>query len=258
MDLKLVSEEYREKFNSETREIVENVKLKKIFPKIEKNLRNLRVLDVFQEEDLGENSDYSPLLSHIRYRFLVELIKTRNSSLLLGSIKNGKKLFEHVQTLKLKKKPEIVIAGKTVRQNRDVRFFSDESIGYHYSGKLAKSKPLTSQLKKILEKINQDFSSDFNGILINKYSDGSNSIGKHSDDEKNLSNAGVVALSFGATRKFRIRDKKSGKIVLDVPSFHKSLIVMSGDFQKEFTHEIPPEKRIEETRYSLTFRKHKE
>lgn len=31
---------------------------------------------------------------------------------------------------------------------------------------------------------------------------------------------------------------------------------MGGNFQKEFTHEIPIEKKITDTRYSLTFRKH--
>jgi len=33
---------------------------------------------------------------------------------------------------------------------------------------------------------------------------------------------------------------------------------MGGNFQKEFTHEIPVEKKIKEVRYSLTFRKHYE
>ena len=31
---------------------------------------------------------------------------------------------------------------------------------------------------------------------------------------------------------------------------------MAGDFQKEFTHEIPAEKKIKEGRISFTFRKH--
>ena len=35
------------------------------------------------------------------------------------------------------------------------------------------------------------------------------------------------------------------------------LIHMGGDFQKEFTHEIPIESKIKEERYSFTFRKHK-
>lgn len=34
------------------------------------------------------------------------------------------------------------------------------------------------------------------------------------------------------------------------------LFVMDGDFQKEFTHEIPAQKKVTEMRISLTFRKH--
>ena len=33
---------------------------------------------------------------------------------------------------------------------------------------------------------------------------------------------------------------------------------MAGDFQKEFTHEIPIEKKVEGVRYSFTFRRHLE
>jgi hypothetical protein len=44
---------------------------------------------------------------------------------------------------KLDVKPPIVIWSKQVNQQRDVGFFSDKSIGYHYSNQLAKSKPMT-------------------------------------------------------------------------------------------------------------------
>ena len=43
-------------------------------------------------------------------------------------------------------------------------------------------------------------------------------------------------------RKFRIRDK-TNKIVQDIITKNNYLIQMTGNFQKEFTHEIPIEKR---------------
>ena len=153
--------------------------------------------------------------------------------------------------------PQIMIFGKIAHQNRSVSFFSDVSIGYYYSGKLAASKPLTDSLRVLLAYINQQFDAEFNGILINKYDGGEESIGKHSDDEKALDRrAGVVALSTGAVRTFRIRDKATGKIVADVPTHPNYAMQMWGDFQKEFTHEIPVEKRVKGVRYSFTFRKH--
>jgi len=43
---------------------------------------------------------------------------------------------------------------------------------------------------------------------------------------------------------------------MDIPTDPCKIIQMSGWFQKEFTHEIPVEKKIKSARYSLTFRKH--
>lgn len=153
--------------------------------------------------------------------------------------------------------PKIIVYGKLCYQRRSIAFFSDESIGYKYSGQLAKSIRLTPNLKLLLDTINSLFNCRFNGILVNYYKDGNDYISRHSDDEVHLDNIGVVALSFGATRKFRIRDKQTGKILKDIPLLSHQIIHMGGEFQKEFTHEIPIEKRIGGERYSFTFRNHK-
>ena len=153
--------------------------------------------------------------------------------------------------------PEIIVYGKVCNQNRSIGFYSDTSIGYYYSGKLAASKPLHPCLRELLIYINDKFDYNYNGILINKYNGGEDYIGKHSDDEKGLdSKVGVVAISYGAVRKFRIRNKITGKIAIDVPTEPNKIIQMAGDFQKEFTHEIPVEKKVNGVRYSFTFRKH--
>jgi alkylated DNA repair dioxygenase AlkB len=154
-------------------------------------------------------------------------------------------------------KPPIVIWGKQVNQQRDVGFFSDKSIGYYYSNQLAKSKPMTINLDLLLELTNEMFGSNFNGILINRYSTGQEYIGPHSDDEKNLDKSGVIAISYGGERIFRIRDKVTKEIVQDIPIKNLDIIHMGGDFQKEFTHEVPLTKLAVEPRYSFTFRHHK-
>ena len=153
--------------------------------------------------------------------------------------------------------PAIMIFGKVYHQQRSVGFFSNESDGYHYSNSVSSSIPLTSSLKELLSYINTMFGAEYNGILINKYESGEETIGKHSDDERALDkSAGVLSLSVGAVRKFRIRCKTSGKIVADVPTHPDKIIQMAGNFQKEFTHEIPAEKKIKGVRYSFTFRRH--
>ena len=153
-------------------------------------------------------------------------------------------------------KPPIQLYGKTVHQQRDIGFFSNESIGYYYSGQLAKSKPIQPNLFELMNTINTQFGTNYNGVLVNKYENGNNYIGDHSDDEKNLDKGGVISISYGATRKFRIKDKLIKKIVMDIPTTSNIIIHMGGDFQKEFTHGIPIEKKVKDARYSLTFRKH--
>lgn len=189
-----------------------------------------------------------------------ELIKTKKSFLNTYSFEDNKKLVNKciLETdSKLLYNPPIIVYGKEVIQRRNVGFFSNDSIGYYYSKKLLKSQPLSENLKELLDLINDFFSCEFNGILVNKYKDGSDYVGLHTDDEDNLDDIGIVALSIGAERKFRIRDINNGKKILDVPTKSYHLLHMGGNFQKEFTHEIPVEKKIKDIRFSFTFRKHK-
>jgi len=159
-------------------------------------------------------------------------------------------------TNKLVDNPKIIMLGNEVTCRRSVGFFSDTSEGYYFAGKLTKSCTLTPHLTILLDKINVLFESNFNGILVNKYKDGTDYIGRHSDNEQYLGNSGVVAISYGSVRKFRIKNKITKEKVIDIPTISGSILHMGGDFQKEFTHEIPVEKKIKTERYSLTFRKH--
>jgi len=185
-------------------------------------------------------------------------IDTGKSQLVEVPIHNPQFFRECIEYVKdkLKHRPEIMVFNKICHQNRAVGFFSDKSRGYHYSRKLMASQPLGETLDRLLEMTNEIFGTSFNGILVNYYADGTESIGDHSDDEKGLHNGMVVSLSLGAERKFRIRDKTTKKIVKDVKTKNSTYLVMLGDFQKEFTHGIPVETKVTEGRYSFTFRSH--
>ena len=194
---------------------------------------------------------------------MTTVLHTENSALILHDLDENmmeivRQCVETVDS-ELDVKPPVMVFGKVCHQNRSVGFYSDTSKGYNYSNKLMPSKKMHSCLRELLIYINDKFDYDYNGILINKYSGGEDYIGKHSDDEKGLdSKVGVVALSYGAVRNFRIRWKDTGSIVRDVPTEPNKIIQMAGDFQKEFTHEIPIQKKVNGTRYSFTFRKHLE
>lgn len=163
-------------------------------------------------------------------------------------------------TLQLTHRPSLgLIYGKECFSPRDIGFFSDEAREYAYSNSARPALPLPPAMKKLMERVNSTVcdSVKFNGVLVNLYPDGRSTIGSHSDNERELvPGVGVLALSFGATRKFRVRDKKTGKIVMDVPAKDGEIMWMAGDFQKEYKHEIPAELKIKEQRVSYTFRYH--
>lgn len=190
---------------------------------------------------------------------MVSLVKTERSELLKHDFCDHILMDKCIETIKdkLLVNPKIKIFGKDAVQHRSIGFFSNTSIGYRYSNQLAASQKLDECMTKILDIINEKFDSNFNGILVNKYENGLDYIGAHSDDETNLDNSGVVAISYGEPRTFRIRVKDTKKIVLDFPTDSYSIIHMKGDFQKEFTHEIPVQKKVKNARYSFTFRNHK-
>lgn len=163
--------------------------------------------------------------------------------------------------------PKTVLYGKECTMHRRVGFFSDESVGYKFARQEAVAVPTTSHIRNCLLKINSLCGTQFNGVLVNHYRSGEDYIGPHPDEEKSLAPSkanGIVldgkivaAISLGTERTFRVRNKTTKEIVMDIPTRHGQLLIMDGFFQEEFLHEIPPQKRIEGDRISLTARVHK-
>ena len=147
----------------------------------------------------------------------------------------------------------------TTHRFRKVGFFSDECDGTLYKyGRLniAKAQKLTPSLKNLLDMINLIFNSDYNGILINKYDNGDYYIERHSDSKNHPEN-GVLIISYGSTRNFRVFDKITGNKVKDILLKNNEVLHMYGDFQKEFEHDIEKDKSIKTSRYSLSFHKYR-
>lgn len=163
---------------------------------------------------------------------------------------------------KLLHNPKIFVFQKECHQKRDVGFFCDDPNveGYIYSGQIIHSQPCNKTLQTLIGYVNNLFGSNFNAILVNRYNFGYDYIGKHSDDERNLCRIhGVVSISYGAERILRIRDKRicSKKIVCDHIMKHGECVQMYGEFfQRKFTHEIPKQTKVKESRISFTFRHH--
>jgi alkylated DNA repair dioxygenase AlkB len=141
--------------------------------------------------------------------------------------------------------------------NRRVGFFSDAYKGFYYYGKIkiTESQPLTTSIASLIDIANNQFETDYNGIIINEYETGANFIEKHSDS-KNHPDIGVIILSHGVTRNFRVFNKKNNKKILDVPLIENQAIHMGGCFQTEFTHDVQQDLSIKEARYSISYHKY--
>ena len=112
--------------------------------------------------------------------------------------------------------------------------------------------PVGKRIRRIMQHLNQNSHAQFNAVLINEYRTGKDSISKHSDQEVVEPYNEVYGISLGESRIIHFVSL-DGKDKHEIELRHGDLMVMSGDTQKYYTHEI--RKRVNKgLRISLTFR----
>ncbi len=151
---------------------------------------------------------------------------------------------------------DITVFGKTYKQPRLTALFGEKDQTYSYSNITMHPKPFTSTLLNIKSKI-EDFSDEkFNTLLINLYRDGNDSNGWHADNEKELGiNPVIASVSFGEKMPFHFKHtslkKERHKLTLE----HGSLLLMKGEMQHYWLHQIAKTKKVIQPRINLTFRR---
>ena len=155
--------------------------------------------------------------------------------------------------------------GKPRNMRRSVGFFAkcEDTYGYFFSGQFMKTISIGTNTQHLLDLVNTTFDTHSNAVLVNRYDDGTEYISDHQDNEGPLvvEAEGIVAISVGASRIFRIREidehGKHSKSVCDATTkSHHALIMKGVDFQRVCTHGIPPTTKVHTQRISFTFRKH--
>jgi alkylated DNA repair dioxygenase AlkB len=148
----------------------------------------------------------------------------------------------------------IKIFGKTQKIPRLQAWYANKDVNYTYSGKKLKRNNWNEILLKIKKVVELETRVKFNSVLANLYRDGEDSMGLHSDNEKELgSNPVIASLSLGATRKIFFRHKYK-KISFSIAQNQGDLLIMSGQTQSFWKHEIKKEKKVLSPRVNLTFR----
>lgn len=108
------------------------------------------------------------------------------------------------------------------------------------------------QIKTDVEKISDH---NFTTVLLNLYRDGKDSNGWHADNEPSLGkNPMIASLSFGATRVFQFKHRTIGSENYKLNLEDGSLLLMKGEMQHYWLHQIPKTKRPTRERINLTFR----
>ena len=153
------------------------------------------------------------------------------------------------------KQDTITLFGKTHLQPRLTAFYADNKKNYKYSNIIMQPHTFKDDLLGIKNKIETDLKIKFTSCLANLYRNGSDSNGWHADDEKELGENPIIAsVSFGAERDFHLKHTTDKLLKTKLILQHGSLLLMRGETQNNWLHQIPKTKKIIGNRINLTFR----
>ena len=151
--------------------------------------------------------------------------------------------------------PQVRIFGRHVAVPRLVAWYGDAEASYRYSGLTHQPLPWTPLLAQIRAQVEQAAGQSLNGVLLNYYRDGQDSMGWHSDDEPELGvNPLIASLNLGGTRRFDLRRKGQNRIEHSLDLQHGSLLVMRGATQHHWQHQVAKTRASCAPRLNLTFR----
>lgn len=148
------------------------------------------------------------------------------------------------------------IFGRPTPLPRLTAWYGDPGVRYVYSGIVNEPASWTPALAEVRAAVEAACGEAFNGVLLNRYRGGDDSMGWHADDEPEFGEEPVIAsASFGATRAFQFKHKRRKELKEAVDLTHGSLLVMHGATQANWLHRIPKTAKPVEERINLTFRK---
>lgn len=144
--------------------------------------------------------------------------------------------------------------GKKIDFPRLTAWYGNNDKSYSFSGITLRPHPWTTEILSIKSKIEPFSKIMFNSVLLNLYRDGKDSISWHTDAEKELGiNPIIASVNFGASRKFQLRHINT-KETIEIELTHGSLLIMQGELQHFWQHQVPKTSKKIGERINLTFR----
>jgi alkylated DNA repair dioxygenase AlkB len=149
----------------------------------------------------------------------------------------------------------VLIFGERRLVPRLVAWHGDPGTAYAYSGTTHEPRAWTPTLLGIRTRVETLTGQRFNSVLLNLYRDGRDGMGWHADDEPELgSNPAIASVSFGATRRFRLKHRRRRDTAVALDLAHGSVLLMAGATQHHYVHAVPKTVRQSGFRINLTFR----
>ncbi|MGQ4879918.1 alpha-ketoglutarate-dependent dioxygenase AlkB family protein [Billgrantia sp. LNSP4103-1] len=156
-------------------------------------------------------------------------------------------------------RPSLKLYGREHPIPRRQVWMGDEEARYRYSGRDFHPQPWHPTVAALRDRVATLLSeasvpARFNSVLLNRYADGNERMGWHSDDEPELGRDPIVAaVTLGAERPLRFRWRDGSNEAFNVWLPHDSLLLMGPGCQTRLQHALLP-RRIPGLRISLTFR----
>jgi len=147
---------------------------------------------------------------------------------------------------------------------RDEAYYGDADAHYTYSQRAYSPLPWLPELLELKARVEKATpleaytnlglsNTGYNAALYNLYRNENDSVGLHADAEAEMGPV-IASISLGAERLFRLK-RKDGKVAFAEKLPGGSLLIMAGQTQHHYKHEVPKEPRVTLPRINLTFRR---
>lgn len=154
------------------------------------------------------------------------------------------------------KQEPIWMFGRQVMQPRLTALYGNPEVTYGYSGIQMQALPWNEVLLEIKNEIEKVSQAQFTHVLMNYYRNGQDSMGWHRDNEPELGlNPIIGSVSFGTPRNFQFRLYHDKTVKREIHLGHGSFLLMAGETQHYWEHQIPKSKKVHGPRINLTFRR---
>lgn len=148
---------------------------------------------------------------------------------------------------------KVIMYDKEVITPRLSAWYGDKR--QHEEGK-REALPWLPELYDLKKRIERFTGVTFQGVLLNYYRDGNDSVAWHADKDTIPGvKTDIASVSIGQERNFDFRSKKDHSQQYSIKLEHGSLLLMKGELQKGWEHRIAKSTVPMRARINLTFRK---